>query len=68
MRVTTTTAGGPVATMSSDQVNAEFSHLMWSNFSGLDHVVIRELNGAPVTSMVISDESLAARVADGRWQ
>jgi len=54
--------------MSSDQVNAEFSHLMWSNFSGLDHVVIRELNGAPVTSMVISDESLAARVADGRWQ
>ena len=36
MRVTTTTARGPVATMSSNQVNAEFSHLMWTNFSGLD--------------------------------
>jgi hypothetical protein len=30
--------------------------------------MIRELNGDPVTSMVISDESLAARIADGRWQ
>jgi hypothetical protein len=36
MRVTTTTERGPVATMPSDQVDAEFSHLMWTNFSGPD--------------------------------
>ena len=36
MRVATTTERGPVATMPSDQVNAEFSHLMWTNFSGPD--------------------------------
>lgn len=36
MRVTTTIERGPVATMPSDQVNAEFSHLMWTNFSGPD--------------------------------
>jgi len=35
---------------------------------GQNDVVIRELDGTPVTSMVISDESLAARIADGRWQ
>ena len=38
MRVATTTERGPVATMPSDQVNAEFSHLMWTNFSGPDRV------------------------------
>ncbi|WP_460793010.1 hypothetical protein, partial [Nocardioides maradonensis] len=32
----TTIERGPVATMPSDQVDAEFSHLMWTNFSGPD--------------------------------
>lgn len=36
MRVTTTMLGGPVVTMPSDQVDAEFSHLIWTNFSGPD--------------------------------
>lgn len=36
MRVTTTTLGGPVATMPSVQVDVEFSHLIWTNFSGPD--------------------------------
>lgn len=36
MRVTTTIERGPVATTSSDQVNAEFSPLMWTNFSKPD--------------------------------
>lgn len=40
MRVTTTIEGGPVATMPSDQVNAEFSHQRWTNFSGLDTALI----------------------------
>lgn len=36
MRVTTTIERGPVATMPSDQVNVEFSHLIWTNFSRPD--------------------------------
>lgn len=36
MRVTTTIERGPAATMPSDQVNVEFSHLIWTNFSGPD--------------------------------
>ncbi|MCL2541546.1 MAG: DUF6531 domain-containing protein [Nocardioidaceae bacterium] len=39
-----------------------------SRGNGQNDVVIRELNGDPVTSMVISDESLAARIEDGRWR
>lgn len=42
MAVTTTTERGPVATMPSDQVDAEFSHLMWTNFSGLDSGAIND--------------------------
>lgn len=41
MRVTTTIEGGPVATMPSDRVNAEFSHLRWTNFSGLDRALFQ---------------------------
>lgn len=34
MRVPTTTAGGPVATHTRAQIDAEFSHILWTNFSG----------------------------------
>lgn len=42
----------------------------YSRRMGLEtyRVVIRELDGAPVTSMVISDQSIAARIADGSWR
>lgn len=52
------------------QVRGEQTRLVrvLSRGGGLNDVVIRELDGSPVTSMVISDESLAARLADGRWQ
>lgn len=41
MRVTTTTVlGGPVATMPSDQVDAEFSRLIGASYSGPDSDVI----------------------------
>lgn len=41
MRVTTTIERGPVATMPCDQVDAEFSHLIWTNFSGPDSGLTR---------------------------
>lgn len=34
MRVPTTIPGGPVASMPQDQVDTEFSHIVWTNFSG----------------------------------
>src|SRR3546814_20031298 len=40
MRVPTTTECGPVATMNPDQIQTEFSHIMWTNFSGLDKIEI----------------------------
>ncbi|WP_460792997.1 polymorphic toxin-type HINT domain-containing protein, partial [Nocardioides maradonensis] len=43
----TTIERGPVATMPSDQVDAEFSHLMWTNFSGPDREKTQD--GAPST-------------------
>lgn len=36
--------------------------------NGQNDVVIRELNGDAVTSMVLSDERRVARIADGRWE
>lgn len=52
------------------QVRGEETRLVrvLSQGNGQNAVVIRELDGTPVTSMMISDESLAARIADGRWQ
>src|SRR3546814_7831565 len=40
MRGPTTTECGPVATMNPDQIQTEFSHIMWTNFSGLDKIEI----------------------------
>lgn len=34
MRVPTTTAAGPVATFTQDQIDTEFSRIVWTNFSG----------------------------------
>ena len=34
MRVATTTAGGPVDALPQDLVDLEFSHIVWTNFSG----------------------------------
>lgn len=34
MRVPATTASGPVATMTPDQIDTEFSHIIRTNFSG----------------------------------
>jgi hypothetical protein len=34
MRVSTTTAGGPVDALPQDLVDIEFSHIVWTNFSG----------------------------------
>ena len=34
MRVATTTEAGPVATLTQDQINTEFSHIIRTNFSG----------------------------------
>ena len=34
MRVPTTTATGPVASFTQDEIDTEFSHIIWTNFSG----------------------------------
>jgi len=39
-----------------------------SQGNGENAVVIRELDGRRVTSVMMSDAAVAARVADGRWQ
>lgn len=56
MRVTTTIERGPVATMPSDQVNVEFSHLIWTNLSGPDSRLSASLSpcGSPWTLMAES--------------
>lgn len=59
MRVTTTTERGPVATMPSEQVNAEFSHLMWTNFSGPDRIEMVPLCNALIAGGVAFAITLA---------
>lgn len=48
MRVPTTTFGGPVATIAQDQIDAEFSHIVWTNFSGQVKWIIDRSGTNPV--------------------